>query len=86
MQGAFSGEGFGCLTNRVVGFHPMRTDSLDTSYRHSAQVTFRPVEPVFLRGQLSQNDFVDEHGHRDRGLEFMVQVNVALGAHGAHRF
>lgn len=74
------------LTNKVVGFHPMKTDSLDISYRHSAQVTFRPVEPVFLRGQLSQNDFVDEHGHRDRGLEFMVQVNVALGAHGAHRF
>lgn len=60
--------------------------SLDTSYRHSAQVTFRPVEPVFLRAQLSQNDFVDDDGHRDRGLEFMLQLNVALGAHGAHRF
>ena len=58
----------------------------DTSYRHSAQVTFRPVEPVFLRAQLTQNDFVDDHGDRDRGLEFMFQVNVALGAHGAHRF
>ncbi|WP_018869650.1 hypothetical protein [Thioalkalivibrio sp. ALgr3] len=60
--------------------------SFDTSYRHSAQVTFRPVEPVFLRAQLTQNDFVDDHGDRDRGLEFMFQVNVALGAHGAHRF
>ena len=60
--------------------------SFDTSYRHSAQVTFRPVEPVFLRAQLSQNDFVDGDGDRDRGLEFMLQLNVALGAHGAHRF
>ncbi|WP_018868185.1 MULTISPECIES: hypothetical protein [unclassified Thioalkalivibrio] len=60
--------------------------SFGTSYRHSAQVTFRPVEPVFLRAQLSQNDFVDEDGDRDRGLEFMLQLNVALGAHGAHRF
>lgn len=61
-------------------------DSFGTSYRHSAQVTFRPVEPVFLRAQLSQNDFVEEDGDRDRGLEFMLQLNVALGAHGAHRF
>ncbi|WP_019625878.1 hypothetical protein [Thioalkalivibrio sp. ALJT] len=60
--------------------------SFGTSYRHSAQVTFRPVEPVFLRAQLSQNDFIDDHGHRDRGLEFLLQLNVALGAHGAHRF
>ncbi|TVP84390.1 MAG: zinc-regulated TonB-dependent outer membrane receptor, partial [Thioalkalivibrio sp.] len=62
------------------------TPDFDTSYRHTAQVTFRPVEPVFLRAQLSQNDFVDDDGDRDRGLEFMLQLNVALGAHGAHRF
>ncbi|WP_024326853.1 hypothetical protein [Thioalkalivibrio sp. AKL19] len=61
-------------------------ETFGTSYRHTAQVTFRPVEPVFLRAQLSQNDFVDDHGDRDRGLEFMLQLNVALGAHGAHRF
>ncbi|WP_018176318.1 MULTISPECIES: hypothetical protein [unclassified Thioalkalivibrio] len=61
-------------------------ESFGTSYRHTAQVTFRPVEPVFLRAQLSQNDFVDDHGDRDRGLEFLLQLNVALGAHGAHRF
>jgi len=57
----------------------------DTSYRHAAQVTFRPTEPVFLRAQLNQTDFASDHG-RDRGLEFLFQVNVALGAHGAHRF
>ncbi|WP_018949298.1 hypothetical protein [Thioalkalivibrio sp. ALMg11] len=61
-------------------------ESFGTSYRHTAQVTFRPVEPVFLRAQLAQNDFIDDDGHRDRGLEFMLQLNVALGAHGAHRF
>jgi len=57
----------------------------DTSYRHGAQVTFRPTEPVFLRAQLNQTDFAGDHGS-DRGLEFLFQVNVALGAHGAHRF
>ena len=74
------------LTNKVVDFHPTEVESLSTSYRHSAQVTFRPVEPVFLRAQLSQNDFAAAGGERDRGLELMFQVNVALGAHGAHRF
>lgn len=59
--------------------------SYDTSYRYSAMLTFRPIEPVFLRAQLNHNDFAEEDG-RDRGLDFMVQLNVALGAHGAHRF
>lgn len=59
--------------------------SEDTSYRYSGQVTFRPIEPVFLRAQITQNDFASDDG-RDRGVEFMLQLNVALGAHGAHRF
>lgn len=82
------------LTNRVVGSHPTAVESLDTSYRQSAQVTFRPTEPVFLRAQISRKDYAggdDDHGHgrshgHDRGLEFMLQLNVALGAHGAHAF
>lgn len=84
------------LTNKVVGSHPTAVESLDASYRQSAQLTFRPVEPVFLRAQISRVDFAgdghaDAHDHahsgvRDSGLEFMLQVNVALGAHAAHRF
>lgn len=80
------------LTNRVVGSHPTEVESLDTSYRQSAQVTFRPTEPVFLRAQISRKDYAaddHDHGHshgHDRGLEFMLQLNVALGAHGAHAF
>ncbi|SDU06065.1 zinc-regulated TonB-dependent outer membrane receptor [Halopseudomonas salegens] len=82
------------LTNDVVGSHPTAVNSLKTSYRQSAQLTFRPIEPVFLRAQLSRNDFAadghdDDHEHDHnpgRGLEFMLQLNVALGAHGAHSF
>ncbi len=59
--------------------------SEDTSYRYSAQLTFRPIEPVFIRAQLSQEDFASDHG-REKGVNFMLQLNVALGAHGAHRF
>ncbi|ADH87300.1 hypothetical protein [Desulfurivibrio alkaliphilus] len=58
----------------------------DTSYRYSGQVTFRPTEPVFLRAQLNHNDFAGDDGRSDKGWEFMLQVNVALGAHGAHTF
>ncbi|ULX57930.1 zinc-regulated TonB-dependent outer membrane receptor [Ectothiorhodosinus mongolicus] len=58
----------------------------DTSYRYSAQLTFRPMEPVFLRAQLSSIDFADDDHSHGNGLEFMLQLNVALGAHGAHRF
>lgn len=61
-------------------------ESLDTSYRYGAQLTFRPIEPVFLRAQLNRTDFAEEGHGRDRGLEFMLQLNVALGAHGAHTF
>lgn len=79
------------LTNRIGRGNG--TD-YDASYRYGAQVTFRPVEPVFIRAQVNRTDFAEEsHGHGDhdghgshRGLEFMLQVNVALGAHAAHRF
>ena len=100
------------LTNRVVDFHPTRLESLATSYRYSAQLTFRPVEPLVLRAQINYDDFAHHahdhghgagHGHHQQGhgdhnhghhshggsgsgLGFLFQVNVALGAHGAHRF
>nr|WP_043740780.1 hypothetical protein [Thioalkalivibrio nitratireducens] len=86
------------LTNRVVDFHPTRLESLDASYRSAAQVTFRPVEPLFLRAQIHYDDFAHhghDHGHdhdhqghggSGSGLGFLFQINVALGAHGAHRF
>ena len=86
------------LTNRVTDFHPTAVVSRDASYRYSAQVTFRPIEPVFLRGQLSYSDFATaehnhDHGHSHdhggdtgSGLALFFQVNIALGAHGAHRF
>lgn len=102
-EAGFRAEALG-LTNRVVDFHPTRLESLDASYRYAAQVTFRPVEPVFLRAQINYDDFAyhaHDHGHghghghghhhhghggSGTGLGFLFQVNVALGAHGAHRF
>jgi len=85
------------LTNERIGTHPTGVKSLDTSYRYSAQATYRPLEPVFVRGQISYEDFASaghddhDHGHHGgsgsgSGLAFYLQVNIALGAHGAHRF
>lgn len=61
--------------------------SHDASFRYSGQLTYRPVEPIFLRAQVNHNDFVEEDdGHSHGGWDLMLQVNVALGAHGAHTF
>jgi hypothetical protein len=79
------------LTNRVVEFHPTGVQAPDTSYRYAAQLTYRPIEPLFLRAQLTYDDLArdphDDHDHgAGSGLSLMFQVNVALGAHAAHRF
>ena len=79
------GEALG-LTNDMLTGHFNSIESLDTSYRYSGQLTYRPVERAFVRAQVNHNDFADDHGHGDEGWEFMLQVNVALGAHGAHTF
>ena len=74
------------ITNEMLTGHFSSIHSLDTSYRYSGQITFRPAEPIFLRAQINHNDFADRHGHSDEGWGLMLQVNVALGAHGAHTF
>ncbi|WP_006787245.1 hypothetical protein [Thiorhodospira sibirica] len=85
------------LKNRVLDFHPTAIQAFDTSYRYAAQLTFRPAEPVFIRAQLSYDDFAfddhhhdHDHGHahehhEGRNLSFLLQLNVALGACGARR-
>lgn len=80
------------LTNRVVHFHPRELGKEDTSYRYSAQITMRPRETLFLRAQLTREDFAGEHdhghgghGHGDSWI-FMLQLNALFGSHPAHRF
>jgi len=81
------------LTNQVVKFHPTQTATEDTSHRYSAQVTWRPRETIFVRGQLSREEFAGmrAHGHGEgdhsgRSWMFMLQLNAVLGSHPAHRF
>ncbi len=60
--------------------------SFDPSYRYSTNLTFRPTEFSMLRAQVNHLDYATADNHRDRGWEFMLQLQVALGVHGAHKF
>ncbi len=65
-----------------------RFESMDTSYRYSANVTFHPSDFSFIRAQFNYSDFAeednDDEGHG--AWRFMLQYNLSLGAHGAHPF
>jgi len=76
-------EALGLVNKQWNGGHGANLESLDASYRYSGQVTWRPVEPVFLRTQFNHKDFSGDDGSSN---EIIVQFNVALGAHGAHSF
>ena len=76
-------EALGLINKKWHGGHHAELESLDTSYKYSGQVTWRPVEPVFLRAQFNHKDFA---GDDSSSKEVILQFNVALGAHGAHNF
>lgn len=71
------------LTNKAVDLEDEALKSFATSYRQSAMVSFRPIEPVILRAQLNHNDYAEEDG-RERGLGFMLQLNVVLDGPDRH--
>jgi len=59
--------------------------ALEESSRLSAVLTFRPSEYSFLRLQLADADIAAD-GAREQFTQVMLQYNLSLGAHGAHRF
>lgn len=83
------------MTNRV--FEGTEREEAGTSYRYTGQVSYSPTEFSRLRAQLAyldpdQGHSEGENGHDHGGgpsenaWQFMLQYNVSLGAHGAHRF
>ncbi|HNR62323.1 MAG TPA: TonB-dependent receptor [Thauera sp.] len=81
------------LNNKVVKFHPRALGEEDSSYRYSAQVTWRARETVFVRAQLTREDFAGQRAHgseaavaQDGSWMFMLQLNALFGSHPAHRF
>lgn len=60
--------------------------ALEDSSRLSAVLTFRPSEYSFLRLQLADADITTGDGAHERFTQVMLQYNLSLGAHGAHRF
>lgn len=65
------------LTNKVVGSHPTSQVSEDTSYRYSGQATWHVHEDVFIRAQLSREEFAGQ----ENSWVGMVQVNATFGHH-----
>lgn len=68
------------LTNKVMGTHPTAIVSEDTSWRHSAQLTWHVRDNMFVRTQLTREDFA---GHDEQWVG-MVQFNAAFGSHAGH--
>lgn len=79
--------------NDIVKFHPRALGAEDASYRYAAQVTWRPRETIFLRGQVTHEDYAGVRAHGgESGIDqhdswmFMLQLNALFGSHPAHRF
>lgn len=71
------------LTNRRVG--PGSREEWGSSRRVAANVTFNPTEFSRLRVQAGRSSILTDQG-RESFNEFTVQLQLAMGVHGAHRF
>lgn len=56
-----------------------------TSKRWSAALTFNPTEFSRIRAQYNRGE-IWRGGEKDKLDQFMLQVQLSVGAHGAHRF
>ena len=61
------------------------TTAFEDSRRLTAALTFDPTEFSRLRAQWERGSFA-VGGHRETFQQFHLQLQVSLGAHGAHRF
>lgn len=68
------------LTNEVMGSHPSRMTSLDPSWRQSGQATWHLRDNIFLRTQVSHEDFAEQ----DDSWVAMLQFNATFGQHTGH--
>jgi len=54
--------------------------------RYSVMVDFSPTEFSRIRLQYNYNGYAFHEGERKKYREFVLQFNLAIGAHGAHAF
>ncbi|WP_018231742.1 TonB-dependent receptor [Thioalkalivibrio thiocyanodenitrificans] len=80
-QAGLRAEALG-LTNRNALVEDDFFADFGTSYRYAGSVTFRPTEFSMFRAQLNRSDYYDQ----DPEWAFMLQFQMALGVHGAHKF
>ncbi|MCL7931194.1 TonB-dependent receptor [Halomonas llamarensis] len=68
------------MSNRVMGTHPTTIVSEDVSWRHSGQLTWHLRSDMFLRAQVTQEDYADE----EESWVGMLQFNATFGNHAGH--
>lgn len=77
------------MANKV--FDGAEREEAGTSFRYTGQVSYSPSEFSRFRAQLAYLDPDQGHsdhddGHSENAWQLMLQYNLSLGAHGAHRF
>ena len=73
------------MTNKA--FAELDPEDASTSFRYSTQVSFLPTEFSRIRAQVQYNDLDKPEGSDiEDAWQFFLQINMALGAHGAHGF
>ncbi|WP_030072567.1 hypothetical protein [Halomonas alkaliantarctica] len=68
------------MSNRVMGTHPTAIVSEDVSWRHSGQLTWHLRDNMFLRAQVTQEDYAGE----EESWVGMLQFNATFGGHAGH--
>lgn len=68
------------MSNRVMGTHPTTIVSEDVSWRHSGQLTWHLRDDMFLRAQVTHEDYADE----EQSWVGMLQFNATFGSHAGH--
>lgn len=74
------------MANKV--FEGTEREEAGTSFRYTGQLSYSPTEFSRFRTQLAYLDPDQGHagGPSENAWQFMLQYNLSLGAHGAHRF
>lgn len=68
------------MSNRVMGTHPTAIVSEEVSWRHSGQVTWHLRDDMFVRAQVTQEDYAGE----EESWVGMLQFNATFGSHAGH--
>ena len=80
------GSRWDSLIKNDVSLNGIQSDLPEKLNRFGIMLDFTPTEFSRIRLQYSNNDYAFIEGNREKYNEFVLQFNIAIGAHGAHSF